>query len=501
VSYNGSGTFSINTAGQPVVTGTVISSTAFNALTADLATGLSTAITKDGQTTTTARILFAQGVSSTLVTDATSTTTGSIITAGGISCQKALFVGTTATITGAVTLAGITATSLALGGATLGTNALAVTGTTQLNSALNYGGVTLSNSVTGTGSMVLSASPTLTGTLTAAAATFSGTLGVTGAATFNARISQALTPAAAEYALRSTGQTTGWISVSLNNTGGEYVVAGENSSGNNLIIGDSAYDMVIRAPSGISFSANAGATQHMRLSSAGLLGIGMTPSNVLDITQTQDGLSTIGLKNASTGTSGRMALLLSNVSTSGGIILNGTGYTTSGLLRQDGAYVFGNGAGGLTLAAGAAQPIYFGINSAEVARFGSDGSLLIGSTTNVGAGNMSAKSHIVRTTVAAVNGTSQITAVRTASVSTSATTIYAMGDYGYLFLITGDNGGNGFTDLVISGFGSGVTVISSTTAFGSPVGRTYSNSSGNLQLAMASSTYSVAVIAVQSGRF
>jgi hypothetical protein len=56
MAYNGSGTFLINTAGQPVVSGTVISSTAFNALTADLATGLSTAITKDGQTTVTANI-------------------------------------------------------------------------------------------------------------------------------------------------------------------------------------------------------------------------------------------------------------------------------------------------------------------------------------------------------------------------------------------------------------------------------------------------------------
>jgi len=56
MSYNGSGTFNINTAGQPVVTGTVISSTAFNLLTSDLATGLSTAMTKDGQTTATANI-------------------------------------------------------------------------------------------------------------------------------------------------------------------------------------------------------------------------------------------------------------------------------------------------------------------------------------------------------------------------------------------------------------------------------------------------------------
>lgn len=59
MSYNGSGTFQINTAGQPVVAGTVISSTAFNSLTADLANGLSTAITKDGQTTVTNNIPMA----------------------------------------------------------------------------------------------------------------------------------------------------------------------------------------------------------------------------------------------------------------------------------------------------------------------------------------------------------------------------------------------------------------------------------------------------------
>ena len=56
MSFNGSGTFNINSAGQPVVSGTVISSSTFNTLTADLATGLSTCITKDGQTTITANI-------------------------------------------------------------------------------------------------------------------------------------------------------------------------------------------------------------------------------------------------------------------------------------------------------------------------------------------------------------------------------------------------------------------------------------------------------------
>ena len=140
MSYNGSGTFQINTSGQPVVAGTVISSTAFNALTADLATGLSTAITKDGQTTTTARIPFAQGISSTLTTDSSSTSTGSIITAGGVGIAKALYVGTTANIAGTTNLAGLTASS-----------AVATDASKNLVSVTN----------TGTGNNVLATSPTL----------------------------------------------------------------------------------------------------------------------------------------------------------------------------------------------------------------------------------------------------------------------------------------------------------------------------------------------------
>ena len=127
MSYNGSGTFQINSTGQPVVGGTIISSATFNALTADLATGLTTAITKDGQTPTTARIVFAQGINSTLVTDASSVSTGSIFTAGGVGIAKKLYVGTDANIAGTIT----------------------------------YGGVTLTNAVTGTGKMVLDTSPTL----------------------------------------------------------------------------------------------------------------------------------------------------------------------------------------------------------------------------------------------------------------------------------------------------------------------------------------------------
>lgn len=54
--FNGSGTFVISGSGLPVVTGTTISSTVQNTLNSDLATGLSTAVCKDGQTTPTANL-------------------------------------------------------------------------------------------------------------------------------------------------------------------------------------------------------------------------------------------------------------------------------------------------------------------------------------------------------------------------------------------------------------------------------------------------------------
>lgn len=58
MSHNGSGAFIVDSSGQPVVPSTLITSATFNAFTADVATGLSTAICKDGQTTLTADIPF-----------------------------------------------------------------------------------------------------------------------------------------------------------------------------------------------------------------------------------------------------------------------------------------------------------------------------------------------------------------------------------------------------------------------------------------------------------
>ena len=252
MSYNGSGTFQINSAGQPVVTGTVISSTAFNALTADLATGLSTAITKDGQTTTTVRVPFAAGISSTLTTDATSATTGSIITAGGISTQKALWVGTTSRLVGAVTA--------------------------------------------------------------------------------DAGISSTLTTDA-------TSATTGSI-----------ITAGGISCQKAAVVGTK-------------------------------LGVGMAPSNVVDILNTQNAATVMSIKNANASGSALTQIKMDNGTYTAGLSLFGTGFGNTGFNAPNVLQVgcSGDGIGILTTQA---KPILFGINNAETGRFNSSGYLLVGRTTS-----------------------------------------------------------------------------------------------------------------------
>ena len=103
MAFNGSGTYSLYATGNPVITGTTISSTWANNTLNDIATGLTTCITKNGQTTTTAVIPFAEGLS---------VPTGKSVTGAG-----------TASITGFNTIAA--ATGIAVGGATPGAGGLA----------------------------------------------------------------------------------------------------------------------------------------------------------------------------------------------------------------------------------------------------------------------------------------------------------------------------------------------------------------------------------------
>lgn len=141
MAFNGSGTFLINSVGNPIVTNTLISSTWANALTADLGTGLSTCITKDGQTATTARILFALGINSTLTTDTTSIGTGSILTLGGASIAKALWVGGLMNVAGGITFQGALAVTDTTNSTSIITGSITTLGGVGITKALWVGGL------------------------------------------------------------------------------------------------------------------------------------------------------------------------------------------------------------------------------------------------------------------------------------------------------------------------------------------------------------------------
>ena len=87
--------------------------------------------------------------------------------------------------------------------------------------------------------------------------------------------------------------------------------------------------------------------------------------------------------------------------------------------------------------------------------------------------------------------------ISTASVSTSATTILTLaGGRMCNIVIAGDNGSGYFIDTLVSLPGAAITVLHATTLTGSPAARTYSWSSSNFQLAMASGTYTIRVSAL-----
>ena len=358
MSYNGSGVFVINTAGQPVVTGTPISSTVFNALTADLATGLSAAITKDGQTATTARIPFAQGINSTLVTDSSSTNTGSIITAGGVGIAKALFVGTTANVAGAVTLQ----------------STLGVTGITTFSAQPIFSSLTASSAVatdaskglvsvtnTGTGSNVLATSPTLVtpalGTPTALVGT--NITGTAAAFNINGTVGATTATTGAFTTLSATGVTT--------------VQAGSAAAPAITTSGDTNTGIFFPAADTIAFAE--GGAEAMRITSTGAVGVGTTTPNAkLDINEAVT--STIGdslglnIQNNDSRNVGELFQIgMGNNSPSKPMAVIGTIVTNSGFYGRGDIFF-------------ATRSVTTDTAPLERARIDSSGNLLVGTTSS-----------------------------------------------------------------------------------------------------------------------
>jgi hypothetical protein len=339
MAFNGSGTFLINTAGQPVVSGTVISSTAFNALTADLATGLSTAITKDGQTTVTANIPMStykftglgvgsaatdsanlSQVQSTVTKLLTSVSGTDTITAVGAPVVAAYAAGqmfyfvATGDNTGAVTLnidsLGAKAVtrdgSVALAAGDIKSGEVVVVvydGTrfqvvSQLNSAgnatfanvsitsaLNVGGVVTLSGGTANGVLYLNGSKVAT---SGSALTFDGTNLGLGVLNTNAL----LTVAGDKTQIRvERGSAIGF----LYNTG--------TASTDQLRLQSNAGPIDIYTASGQPIIFSAGAAEQMRLTSTGL-GIGTSsPAYKLQVSANANSDTTINASNTTDGTS------------------------------------------------------------------------------------------------------------------------------------------------------------------------------------------------------
>ena len=110
------------------------------------------------------------------------------------------------------------------------------------------------------------------------------------------------------------------------------------------------------------------------ISSGGLLGLGMTPTNILDITQTQNAASIAKLLNANAGGAASSDFVLANGTSQLGLQHLGTGFTTAGLSVANRSMITASGAAGIAIqTAGAAIPIIMGPNGTEIARFISAG--------------------------------------------------------------------------------------------------------------------------------
>jgi hypothetical protein len=121
------------------------------------------------------------------------------------------------------------------------------------------------------------------------------------------------------------------------------------------------------------------------ITAAGLVGIGMTPSNILDITQNQNGASVIKVLNNSAGANAQALVQLSDGTNNAYMAFFGTGGAGTGPNNPGSFSIQTQATGGMNIATTAAYPIKFHLNNAEAARFDSSGNFQFGTTTSVGA--------------------------------------------------------------------------------------------------------------------
>jgi hypothetical protein len=116
----------------------------------------------------------------------------------------------------------------------------------------------------------------------------------------------------------------------------------------------------------------------------GYVGIGVIgTATKLEVYDSTNAVTAIRVNNPNTGTAAHSSIQFANAnSTNGaGIALFGSGYTTSGLYRQDGMYIYTNRGGGITLNVETNNPMYFATNNTERMRIDGSGNLGIGTAS------------------------------------------------------------------------------------------------------------------------
>ena len=358
MSYNGSGTFLINSAGQPVVPGTTITTTAFNALTADLASGLTTAMTKDGQTVPTANIpmggfkLTGLGAG-TSATDAAqfgqlqNAPVATLITVSGADTITGTLVQTlTAYATGqqfSFVAAGTNTTAVTLNIDGLGAKAVTRTGAVALAAGALVSGQMAIVEYDGTRFQLINANA-FTNLTVSGALTVGTTLAVTGVATLTAQpILSSLTASLPVF----TDASKGLVSNTMTGTGSVMMSASPTTTGTLTAAAINASGLVAMA---------AAATVGTTLGVTGNVGVGGAANasqniTILPASGSTSGVDQYGIFLNRTGVTGTntSTALLSYIETSGtvasayglhtGVYKNGGTITTAyGLYVDDMIY-------------------------------------------------------------------------------------------------------------------------------------------------------------------
>lgn len=123
------------------------------------------------------------------------------------------------------------------------------------------------------------------------------------------------------------------------------------------------------------------------------------------------------------------------------------------------------------------------------------------SNLNVGAGSQDGTTYLF--TSMGYGGNSHVSYLggqTTTGVAAVATTIFSTPGDGASLTVCGSDGTNKFSDTIIYGLSDTPVVTLTHTAAGSPAARTYSNTSGQLKLLLASGTYAINTFGTISGQ-